>query len=84
MAEESKNLILPMLREWRSEIQALFCEMHEHMDGIDARLDRMESEQQAIHQILIANRMIWRRFSADFEASFEEWFGTGEGTETRT
>jgi hypothetical protein len=75
VASEPEDLILPMLREWRSEIQALFSEMCEQLDGICARLDRMENDQQAIHKILVANRKISRRFSGDFEARFAAWFG---------
>ena len=60
MAKEPESIILPLLREIRSEIQDVRVEMRE-------RLDKLESGQKTIRQALTADTMMSKFVTGDFE-----------------
>ena len=65
MAKEPEDMILPLLREIRTEIQEVRVEMRE-------RLDKLESSQKTIRQALTADTMMSKFVTGDFgERIFE-------------
>ena len=56
MAREPDNMILPLLREIRSEI-----------GEVRERLDKLESSQKTIRQALTADTMMTKFVTGDFE-----------------
>lgn len=56
MAKEPENMILPLLREIRSDI-----------GEIRERLDKLESGQKTIRQALTADTMMTKFVTGDFE-----------------
>ena len=60
MADEPESMILPLLREMRSEIQEQFTEVRQ-------RLDKLESGQKTIRQALTADTMMSKFVTGDFE-----------------
>ncbi|PYE28297.1 hypothetical protein C8J38_1011447 [Rhizobium sp. PP-WC-2G-219] len=60
MANEPESMIIPLLREMRSEIQEQFTEMRQ-------RLDKLESGQKTIRQALTADTMMSKFVTGDFE-----------------
>ncbi|MBW6420045.1 hypothetical protein KX729_01150 [Rhizobium sp. XQZ8] len=60
MAKEPDNMILPLLREMRSEMQEQFTEIRQ-------RLDKLESGQKTIRQALTADTMMSKFVTGDFE-----------------
>jgi hypothetical protein len=57
---EPKDLIVPMLREMRAE-------MRERFDGVDRRLESIESTQRNFRQALSADSMMSKLVTGDFE-----------------
>jgi hypothetical protein len=60
MAHEPENMIIPLLREMRSEIREQFTQ-------IEQRLDKLESGQKTIRQALTADTMMTKFVTGDFE-----------------
>jgi Cu/Ag efflux protein CusF len=60
VAKEPEDMIIPLLREIRSEIQDVRVEMRE-------RLDKLESGQKTIRQALTADTMMSKFVTGDFE-----------------
>ena len=60
MVQEPEDMILPLLREIRSDIQEVRVEMRE-------RLDKLESSQKTIRQALTADTMMSKFVTGDFE-----------------
>ena len=60
MPEEADSMILPLLREMRSE-------MHERFGQLEQRLDKLESGQKTIRQALTADTMMSKFVTGDFE-----------------
>ena len=61
---EPKDLVLPMLREIRTE-------MRERFDGVDARLEKIDGKQQSYNNALTADTMMSKFLVGDFEERIE-------------
>ena len=57
---EPKDLVVPMLREMRSQMDKRF-------DGVDQRLDKIESAQKSFRNALTADTMMSKFITGDFE-----------------
>ena len=69
MAKDAESMILPLLREMRSE-------MHERFGQLEQRLDKLESGQKTIRQALTADTMMSKFVTGDFEErifELERW-----------
>ncbi|RYE56537.1 MAG: hypothetical protein EOP18_04180 [Rhizobiaceae bacterium] len=64
--KEPEDMILPLLREIRSDIQEVRVEMRE-------RLDKLESSQKTIRQALTADTMMSKFVTGDFEEASSSW-----------
>jgi len=60
MADDPKNVIVPMLRE-------MHAEMREQFEDVKDRLDKLESRQKTVRQALTADTMMSRLVTGDFE-----------------
>ena len=60
MADDPKDVIMPMLREMRAE-------MREQFQDVKERLDKLESGQKTVRQALTADTMMSRLVTGDFE-----------------
>ncbi|MGA1804362.1 hypothetical protein [Rhizobium sp. HT1-10] len=60
MADDPKDVIMPMLREMRAE-------MREQFQDVKERLDKLESRQKTVRQALTADTMMSRLVAGDFE-----------------
>lgn len=60
MAKEADSMVIPLLREMRTE-------MHERFGQLDQRLDKLESGQKTIRQALTADTMMSKFVTGDFE-----------------
>ena len=60
MADDPKDMIMPMLREMRAE-------MREQFQDVKERLDKLESGQKTVRQALTADTMMSRLVTGDFE-----------------
>ena len=60
MAKETENLLIPLLREMRSEMQERFAR-------VEQQLDKLESGQKTIRQALTADTMMSKFVTGDFE-----------------
>jgi polyhydroxyalkanoate synthesis regulator phasin len=63
MADEPSDMIMPMLRELRGEMQ----EMRGDIQGVKQQLDKLESGQKTIRQALTADTMMSKFVTGDFE-----------------
>ena len=63
MANESGDMIMPMLRELRGEMR----EMRGDIQGVKQQLDKLESGQKTIRQALTADTMMSKFVTGDFE-----------------
>jgi hypothetical protein len=61
---EPKDLVVPMLREMRKEIGGRF-------DGVDERLEKIESTQKSFRNALTADTMMSKFITGDFEERIE-------------
>ncbi len=61
---ESEDLVVPMLREMRKE-------MGERFDGVDQRLDKIESNPKSFRNALTADTMMSKFITRDFEERIE-------------
>ena len=62
MADETSDMIMPMLRELRGEMR----EMRD-IQGVKQQLDKLESGQKTIRQALTADTMMSKFVTGDFE-----------------
>jgi len=63
VANESGDMIMPMLRELRGEMR----EMRGDIQGVKQQLDKLESGQKTIRQALTADTMMSKFVTGDFE-----------------
>ncbi len=63
MADETSDMIMPMLRELRGEMR----EMRGDIQGVKQQLDKLESGQKTIRQALTADTMMSKFVTGDFE-----------------
>jgi prefoldin subunit 5 len=63
MAKEPDDMVMPMLRELRSEMREMRGEMHQ----VRQQLDKLESGQKTIRQALTADTMMSKFVTGDFE-----------------
>lgn len=63
MAKEPDDMVMPMLREMRSEMREMRAEIHE----VKQQLDKLESGQKTIRQALTADTMMSKFVTGDFE-----------------
>jgi DNA anti-recombination protein RmuC len=67
MAKDTDDVVMPMLREMRSEIREQFAEIREEFSTINGRLEKLESGQKTIRQALTADTMMSKFVTGDFE-----------------
>lgn len=60
MAKDTDDMVMPMLREMRTEIR-------EEFSAIGAQLEKLESGQKTIRQALTADTMMSKFVTGDFE-----------------
>lgn len=60
MADEPVDMIMPMLREMRSEMREMRGDMQDQFGEVRQRLDKLESGQKTIRQALRADTMMSR------------------------
>lgn len=63
MAKEPDDMVMPMLREMRSEMREMRAEIHE----VKQQLEKLESGQKTIRQALTADTMMSKFVTGDFE-----------------
>ena len=61
---EPKDLVVPILREMRKE-------MGERFDGVDERLEKIDSAQKSFRNALTADTMMSKFITGDFEERIE-------------
>ena len=61
---EPKDLVVPMVKEMRKEIG-------ERFDGVDARLEKIETTQKSFRNALTADTMMSKFMVGDFEERIE-------------
>jgi hypothetical protein len=64
MMPEPKDLVVPMLREMRNQMDKRF-------DGVDQRLEKIESAQKSFRNALTADTMMSKFITGDFEERIE-------------
>lgn len=67
MAKEPESMIIPLLREMRSEMRDEFAKVKSRFDDVEQRLDKLESGQKTIRQALTADTMMSKFVTGDFE-----------------
>tara|TARA_R110002020_G_scaffold243498_2_gene457048 strand:+ start:22971 stop:23222 length:252 start_codon:yes stop_codon:yes gene_type:complete len=64
---EPKDMIVPMLKEIRSEVKAGFDEMEKCFNDVDKRLETIEGRQKSFDNALMADTMMVKFVTGDFE-----------------
>ena len=64
---DPKDMIVPMLKEMRAEMNAGFDEVEKRFDQVDKRLEAIEGRQKSFNNALTADTMMSRFVTGDFE-----------------
>jgi len=64
---EPKDMIMPMLREMRDNINTRFNQMDSEFHEIKGRLAGIESNQKSFKNALVADTMMSKYMTGDFE-----------------
>ena len=64
---EPKDMIVPMLREMRTESQKEFAEVKKKLDRQDVRLDRIEERQKSFSHALSGDSLMSKMIIGDWE-----------------
>ena len=68
---EPKDMVMPMLREIRKEINEGFRNVDEQFSVVDKRLENIESTQKSFRHALTADTMMSKFITGDFEERIE-------------
>jgi hypothetical protein len=68
---EPLDMILPMLREMRTEINSRFDQVDVRFDQVDRRLAALEAAQASFKQALSADSLLSRLVTGEFEGRIE-------------
>lgn len=66
MANEPVDMIMPMLREMRSDLNARFDCVEQRLENVEQRLVKIEEAQQNVRKALLADTMMSRLIAGDF------------------
>ena len=64
---EPKDMIVPMLKEIRSEMKSGFDTMEQRFQSVEKRLDTIDSRQKSFNNALTADTMMSKLVTGDFE-----------------
>ena len=64
---DPKDMIVPMLMEMRTKMNAGFDEVEKRFDQVDKRLEAIEGRQKSFNNALTADTMMSRFVIGDFE-----------------
>lgn len=64
---DPKDMIVPMLMEMRTKMNAGFDEVEKRFDQVDKRLEAIEGRQKSFNNALTADTMMSRFVTGDFE-----------------
>jgi hypothetical protein len=67
MANEPADMIMPMLREMRSEMNERFSRVEIRLGRVEQKLEKIEDAQKNVRQALVADTMMSRLIAGDFE-----------------
>lgn len=67
MANEPADMIMPMLREMRSEMNERFSQAETRLERVEQQLDKIQDAQKNVRQALVADTMMSRRIAGDFK-----------------
>ena len=68
---EPQDMILPLLREIRSEMKDGFSEVHRKFDAVDARFDRLEKRFDNLREAVNGESVLGRYAAAEVEGRLE-------------
>jgi archaellum component FlaC len=68
---ESKDMIVPMLREIRADINDGFSKVNDRLDKQETRLDRIEGRQKSFSQALAGDSFMSKMLVGDWEERIE-------------
>ncbi len=68
---EPKDMIMPMLREMRTENADLHAKTQKRLDKHDARLDRIEDRQKSFSHALAGDSLMSKMLLGDWEERIE-------------
>lgn len=72
MAGEPMDMIMPMLREMRSESSKQFAELRQEIAEIRQQLHKLDNGQKSIRNALTADTMMSKFITGDFEDRISE------------
>jgi hypothetical protein len=67
MAKEPDDMVMPMLREMRADINRRFDKVDDRFEEVNNRLDKLEAGQKSIRHALTADTMMSKYMIGDFE-----------------
>jgi phage shock protein A len=67
MANVPADMIVPMLREMRSEMNDRFNQMDNRFGQLEQRLDEVEDELKSVRKMLVADTLMSKLLTGDFE-----------------
>lgn len=70
---EPKDMIVPMLKEMRTEMKAGFAVAEKRFDHLDKRLETIEGRQKSFNNALTADTMMSQFVTGDFEERIGRW-----------
>jgi hypothetical protein len=67
MANEPIDMIIPILREMRSEIKADLTDIRVRLEVFQQRMDEFEDELKSVRKVLVADTLMSKLVTGDFD-----------------
>ncbi|MDE1158753.1 MAG: hypothetical protein PW791_10835 [Neorhizobium sp.] len=67
MANEPVDMIMPMLREMRSEMNEQFSRIDARLERFQQRMDEFEDELKSVRKVLVADTLMSKLVTGDFD-----------------
>jgi predicted nuclease with TOPRIM domain len=67
MANEPVGMIMPMLREMRSEMNEQFSRIDARLEWFQQRMDEFEDELKSVRKVLVADTLMSKLVTGDFD-----------------